>query len=103
MVAQIVVSYGTPADPKAFDTYYFETHVPLARKIPGMRRYQVSRGAVSTPAGPSPFHLIAILTFDNVAAIQAAFGSLEGQAAVADVQKFATGGVEMNFFETAEV
>ena len=32
-----------------------------------------------------------------------AFGSPEGQAAVADVQKFATGGVEMNFFEAGEV
>lgn len=103
MTAQIVVCYRTPTDPKAFDKHYFDVHVPLAWKIPGVRKYQVSRGPVITPAGPSPFHLIATLTFDDVAAIQNAFGSPEGQAAVVDVQKFATGGVEMNFFEAGEV
>ena len=103
MPAQIIVAYRTPADPGVFDKYYFETHVPLAWKIPGIRKYQVSRGPVAAPAGPSPFHLIATLTFDSVAAIQNAFASPEGQAAVADVQKFATGGVEMNFFESGEV
>jgi uncharacterized protein (TIGR02118 family) len=103
MAAQIIVGYKTPADPKAFDKYYFDHHVPLAWKIPGVRKYQVSRGGVVTPAGPSAFHLIATLTFDSIADIQKAFASPEGQAAVADVQKFATGGVEMNFFEAAEV
>ncbi len=103
MPAQIIVSYKTPADPKAFDKYYFESHVPIAKKIPGVRKYQVSRSPIVTPAGPSPLHLIATLTFDNLAAIQSAFGSPEGQAAMADVQKFATGGVEMNFFESDEV
>jgi uncharacterized protein (TIGR02118 family) len=43
------------------------------------------------------------LTFDNMAAIQAAFASPEGQAAAADVQTFATGGAEMMFFDTREV
>ena len=103
MSAQPPPTDPTPADPTAFDKYYFETHVPIARKIPGVRRYQVSRGAVITPGGPSPFHLIATLTFDSVADIQNAFASPQGQAAVADVQKFATGGVEMNFFESGEV
>jgi len=44
--------------------------------------------------------LIAILTFDNLAAIQAGFGSAEGQAAGADVQTFATGGADMLLFDT---
>ena len=103
MPAQIVVAYRMPADPKAFDEYYYGTHVPLAWKIPGIRKYQVSRGPIVTPAGPSPYHLIATLTFDGMADIQQAFGSPEGQAAVADVQKLATGGDEMNFFESGEL
>ena len=101
--AQIIVAYRTPADPRAFDKYYFETHVPIAWKIPGVCKYHVSRGPIATPAGPSPYHLIATLTFDSVADIQKAFASPEGQAAAADVQKFATGGVEMNFFESGTV
>ena len=44
-----------------------------------------------------------MLHFDNLAAIQAAFGSPEGQAAAADVQTFATGGVDMYMFDTRTV
>jgi uncharacterized protein (TIGR02118 family) len=29
-MAQLVAMYKTPKDPKAFDTYYFETHVRIA-------------------------------------------------------------------------
>lgn len=102
-MAQLIVTYKTPKDPAAFDRYYFETHVPLAKKIPGLRKYQLSKGAIATPGGPSSFHMIATLTFDSLAEIQAAFGSPEGQVAAADVAKFATGGVEMNFFDTREL
>ena len=102
-MAQLVVLYKMPKDPAAFDRYYFETHVPLARKIPGLRKLQLSKGPIATPAGPSSVHMVATLTFDSVKDIQAAFASAEGQVAAADVQKFASGGVEMNFFETAEV
>jgi len=39
-----------------------------------------------TPFGPSGFHLVATLHFDDMAAIQKAFASAEGQAAAADAQ-----------------
>jgi uncharacterized protein (TIGR02118 family) len=102
-MAQLVVIYKTPKDPKAFDKYYFETHVPIANKFPGVPKYVVSRGRVVTPAGPSDMHLVATLQFDDMAAIQHAFVSPEGQAAAADVQTFATGGVDMLLFDTGEV
>ena len=52
-MAHVVVMYKTPKDTAAFDKYYFETHVPIAKKIPGLRKYEVSKGPVATPAGPS--------------------------------------------------
>ena len=102
-MANLVVIYGKPPDPTAFDAYYFGRHVPLAKTIPGLRSYTVSRGPVATPAGPAEAHLVATLEFDDMAAIQAAFASPEGQAAAADVRSFATGGAEMLMFETAQV
>ena len=102
-MARLVVLYKTPTDPAAFDKYYAETHIPIAKKIPGLRRYEVSRGPVVTPGGPSSFHLIATLHFDNLAAIQQAFASPEGQAAGGDVAKFATGGADMLMFDNADV
>jgi uncharacterized protein (TIGR02118 family) len=74
----------------------------LHRKTPGARKYEVSKGGGATPGGPAPYHLIAILHFDDMAAIQKAFGSAEGQVAVADVQTFATGGADIFMFESAD-
>ena len=100
-MASLVVLYKTPKDSAAFDKYYAETHIGVAKKIPGLRRYEISKGPVATPAGPSEVHLIATLHFDNMAAMQSALGSPEGQAAAADVGKFATGGVDMFMFDSA--
>jgi len=102
-MARIMVLYRTPKDPAAFDRYYFASHIAIAKKIPGLRKYEVSRGPVGTPAGPSGLHLVATLHFDDMKAVQAAFASSEGQATAADVATFASGGVDIYFFDDAEV
>lgn len=99
-MATIMVLYSKPADAAAFDSYYFAKHVPLAKKIPGLRRYEVSQGPVATPEGASPYHLIALLTFDSMAAIGAAFASPEGQATAADLANFAQAGVQLLMCDT---
>ena len=101
-MTDVVVLYKTPKDTAAFDKYYAATHIPLAKKMPGLRKYQVSKGPVGTPAGPSGIHLVAILSFDSVAAIQAAFGSAEGKATATDVPNFASGGADILIFETKD-
>jgi uncharacterized protein (TIGR02118 family) len=102
-MACLMVMYKIPKDAVAFEKHYFETHVPVAKRIPGLRKYEVSRGLVATPVGPSAYHLIAALHFDDMPAIQRALTSPEGQAAAADVQMFATSGVDMLLFDTSEV
>ena len=102
-MARLVVIYKTPADAAAFDKHYFGTHVPIAKKIPGLRKYEVSQGPVVTPLGPSGFHLIATLHFDDMEAIQKAFASAEEQATAADVQTFTTDPPHILLFESREV
>ena len=102
-MAQLIVMYKTPGDAAAFDKHYFDKHVPIAKRIAGLRKYEVSQGPVGTPAGPSGLHLIATLTFDNMAAVQAAFASPEGQAAAGDLPNFASGGADIIFYDTREV
>jgi uncharacterized protein (TIGR02118 family) len=102
-MARLVVMYKTPRDRAAFDTHYFASHVPLAKTIPGLRKYEVNSGPIASPTGSTDYHLIAILHFDDLAAIQNGFASAEGQAAAADVQTFATGGVDMFMFDSREV
>ena len=101
-MARFLVMYKTPADPAAFDKHYAEKHIPLAKKIPGIRKFEISKGAVGTPGGPSPYHRVAIVEFDSLAALQAAIISPQGQATAADAMAIATGGVDIYLFESGE-
>ena len=102
-MATLMVLYNKPADPAAFDAHYFGKHIPLAKKIPGLRSYEVSQGPVATPQGPSDYHLVALLTFDSMADIAAAFASKEGQATAADLGNFAQAGAQLLMCDTRKV
>ncbi|MEO5492854.1 MAG: EthD family reductase [Sphingomonas sp.] len=104
-MARLVAIYKTPADIEAFDKHYFGTHIPLAKKMPGFRKYEVSAGPISTQVGPSDIYLIGAVYFDDLAAMQHAFASPEGQACAADRQIFApdSSGVQIFIFDTNEV
>ena len=102
-MAKLLVLYKHPLDPKHFDTHYHGTHVPLAKTIGGLRKFEVSAGPVATPQGASQYYLVAELTFDSLAAIGHALASPEGQAVGADLAKFAGAGVDLLVFETHEV
>jgi uncharacterized protein (TIGR02118 family) len=102
-MVRTLVLYGHPTDPAAFDRHYEEVHTGLAAKIPGLRAFEVSRAPVSSPAGESPYHLVAQLDYDDQAAMEAGMGSAEGQAAVADLANFATGPVTIVSFEVQSV
>ena len=99
---RLLVLYNTPADPEAFDRYYAETHIPLAKQLPGLLRYTVSRNA-ATLDGDANYYLIAELDWESMEAMQAAFGSEIGRETAADVPNFASGGHALMAFEVAEV
>lgn len=102
-MAKLIALYHHPADPAAFDRYYYSTHVPLAKKIASLRGYEVSRGPVNTLQGPSPYHLVAALVFDSPEAIGEALASPEGQAAAADLANFAQAGVDLLIFDSETI
>jgi uncharacterized protein (TIGR02118 family) len=104
-MARMVVIYKTPEDPAAFEKHYLETHVPLAQKLPGLRKYEISRAPIVTFGGATDIYLIATLLFDDMAAIQACFASPEGRAARADRELLAPrdADYEMFLFDTDEV
>ncbi len=99
-MAQVIALYKKPADVAAFDAYYFGQHVPLAKTLPGLRSYRVSSGPVASATGDSGLHLVALLQFDSLAAIQAALTSPEGVATAGDLAHFAQAGVELLMFDT---
>lgn len=97
-MAQMIVVYKPPKDPAAFERHYFEVHVPLARQLPGLRRYETSKGPIVSVAGAPDAHFVAILSFDSLAAIQDAFASDCGRACAADRRALAPDEEDVQIF-----
>ena len=97
-MANVLAIYRPPA-PLAFDDYCANTLTASVKKNPGRRLPETSVGRITNPTRPAPFHQIAILTFDDMVALQAGIGSAEGQTAVGDTADFASGGASVLMFE----
>lgn len=104
-MAGLIAIYKKPADVEAFERHYFETHIPLAKKMPGLSKYEVSRGPITVLAGPTDVYLIGTVYFDNLETMKEAFVSPEGRATAADRQLYAPDdtGVQIFAFDTREV
>ena len=101
-MVKFIALYAKPDDPTAFNSYYRETHLPLARKIPGLKRLELSR-VKGAPVGEPRYYLMAELYFEDMAALKAGLGSPEGAAAGKDVMNFAAKLVHMMIAEVEEV
>jgi uncharacterized protein (TIGR02118 family) len=104
-MAGLVAIYKKPADVEAFEKHYFGTHIPLAKTMPGFRKYEVSHGPISVLAGDSDVYLIGTVYFDDLEAMNNAFSSPEGRATAADRQIYAPDdtGVQIFAFHSREV
>jgi len=89
IMAKMLVIYKTPADPATFERHYFDIHLPLAKQLPGLRRYDVSKQPiVNMLQGETPY-IVATLYFDSLDAMRAAFASEIGKACAVDRRKYA--------------
>lgn len=98
-MVKLVALYRHPQEAADFDRNYFEEHLPLARKMPGLRRTEVSR-VTGSPTGEPAYYLVTELYFDDEEALRRAMDSEEGRAAARQLMGFAGDLVE---FLTAEV
>ncbi|RJF88841.1 EthD family reductase [Oleomonas cavernae] len=97
-MSTLMVLYGRPTDPARFDAYYGERHLPLVRRLPGLKSVGFSRSGVEVLAG-NDLYLVVRMEFDTGDAVKAALSSPEGQAAAADLANFADGGVQIVAFD----
>jgi len=100
-MTKVIGVYRQPKNTKDFDTYYAETHTPLVKKLPGLRRLEVTKVS-GTPSGASDIYQVAELYFDDAAARDRALASKEGKAVVDDLPKFAAGIVGVYFGDGRE-
>jgi uncharacterized protein (TIGR02118 family) len=84
VVRFIVIWHELPTDPEAFDRHYRETHIPLSHKMPGLRRYSLSRDLTAV-RGDAPYR-VAELEWDDMETMARDMRSPEGRAVAEDVE-----------------
>src|SRR3990170_1274575 len=98
---RLIALYKMPEDKAAFDTHYNETHTPLVKKMPGLRKLEVAR-ITGAPIGEPKHYLIAEMYFDSLDALNASMASAEGKATARDLMSFAATLVTMFYAEVKE-
>jgi uncharacterized protein (TIGR02118 family) len=94
---RLLVLYSEPKDPAHFRKYYVETHVPLASKIPGVKKATYSFD-VKPLGGKATYFCVFEADFESEAALMSGLGSKEGQAVADDIPNYASGGLTMVHF-----
>ncbi len=94
---RLTVLYGHPKDPAEFDRYYNEVHIPIAKRMKGLKGWTIGKCESATPGESPPYYMIVGLYAATRADLEAILASPEGQATIADVPNFATGGVAFMF------
>lgn len=93
-MVRLTILYGQPTDPAAFDHYYWNVHIPLAKKMKGWSRWTVEPVQAPLDGGDaaSPYHMVVGLYASDREEMERILATPEAQAASADVPNFATGG-----------
>lgn len=99
---KLVVVLRGAAESEWLERHWSDDFVPLAEKMPGLRRVFVGR-ASGAPSGPADVLLLHEFLFDDLPALQAAMTSAEGQAAGQALMRFAGKRAELFFAEHHEM
>lgn len=102
-MVRLLVLYGQPKDPAAFDRYYAETHIPIAKKMKGLVKWTIGKVQGTADGQPPPYYYVADLYMKSREDFDALLASPEGMAAVADVPNYASGGATFLYTEIESV
>lgn len=94
---KLVALYKQPPDQAAFDQAYFNTHLPLMGKVPGLQKTVITR--FSRTLMGEGLYLMAEMYFTDSSALKAAMKSPEMAAAGENLNSFAQGLVTLMFGE----
>lgn len=93
-MTKLIAYYKVPENKDEFEKKYFEEHLPLAKKMPGLIKCEIVRLKGLGGAEPS-FFMQADMYFENEDALNKAMSSAEGRAAAKNLMSFAKDYVSM--------
>jgi uncharacterized protein (TIGR02118 family) len=96
-MSKLIALYKQPLDPDAFDRAYFNTHLPLISKVPGLKQTIVTRFTRALQG--EAFYMMAEMLFEDQNALKAGMRSPEMAAAGENLNTFTSGLVTLLFGE----
>ncbi len=100
-MVKLIAYYKEPIDKTDFEKKYFEEHLPLARKMPGLIKSEVSKLRGISDGG-TKYYMQTEMYFDNLDLLNSAMSSTEGKAAARNLMSFAKDIVSMSIGEVVE-
>jgi len=88
-MVKLIALYKQPQDKAKFDEHYFNTHVPITAKIPGLRKVKVTKMIGSPMGGESEYYLMCEMYYDSMDAFKTAMKTDEAKASGKDLMSFA--------------
>ncbi|WP_405103695.1 EthD family reductase [Oceanobacillus sp. FSL H7-0719] len=86
---KMIALYKQPEDKEKFDEHYYNVHSPITKKIPGLKKMEVTK-IVGTPMGKeSEYYLLCEMYYESQEAFKEAMKTDEARASGKDVMKFA--------------
>lgn len=96
-MAKLIALYKQPDDVQKFDQAYFETHLPLINKVPGLENTVITRFS-RTLVGDG-YYMMAEMHFDNMESLKNGMRSTEMAQAGENLNSFAEGMYTLMFGE----
>jgi uncharacterized protein (TIGR02118 family) len=92
---KVTVLYEHPQDEVFFEKYFKEQHLPIAQKMPGVSRIEITKFQSSADGGKPEYYRMAEIFFSNKSVMEETMGSPEGQATINDLHNLTSAGVKI--------
>lgn len=102
MPTKITVIYSNPLDPSVFEKGYCDGQVALARKLPGIERFEISKVWPKEDGTPTPAYRMMDLYFADYDTASAAVATPEAAVLFPSIFDLATGGVQILFSDVEQ-
>ncbi|MFC3039508.1 EthD family reductase [Virgibacillus xinjiangensis] len=100
-MVKLIALYKKPENEQAFDEHYQNVHTPITKKIPGLRKMEVTR-IVGAPTGESDYYLLCEMYYDDHSSLKQAMKTEESKESAKDLMSFAGDIVTMMIGEEVE-
>jgi uncharacterized protein (TIGR02118 family) len=93
-MVKLIALYRNPANIEEFEKHYYETHMPLVEKIPGLIKTEVAK-LKGFPGQDIKYFMATEMYFDSLDSLNEGMASSEGKVSARNLMSFAKDYVEM--------